>query len=463
MDGLYVLNNPWSMQSMEKHTTYCAMMKLGHADPRDLDDPAQGVHRRAATWASRWSATRRCSTSRRSASEVGYPASSSPTTAAAGSASPASTTSAAAAAAYDRVRQARHAPAEGGQGLRPVRARHRHRPAGQHRQVRPRRAAARPLQGRLQLRQRRGAPAVLTRHLPHDQRVLRLGLQLLRDAALKDGVFHPIDFANACPDSQVTSLHYHFPWLVKNMLRWTLFCAATKREMPPNLDWEPFFEIAKKDLPYRERLKGYAKIANERMETERFNEFCAKHLPTSTRSPWEFFGTESPRARPPEGRRPLPRARGRSLHRALLGPGPVLAQDRDRPPQQPQGLRASPQAAPGRFAATPPSPETEVKFTPAPANRREPRRHSSLRGRPPRRPPLAVTPTPALSKSNHKKSEPGQELRDARPGPRWRSCAQPGTPRASAGTSPSPASGTTARRCCCSRQRAATPRSASAC
>src|SRR5678815_3298784 len=29
MDGLYVFNNPWSVQSMEKHTSYCAMMKLG--------------------------------------------------------------------------------------------------------------------------------------------------------------------------------------------------------------------------------------------------------------------------------------------------------------------------------------------------------------------------------------------------------------------------------------------------
>ena len=29
MDGLYVFNNPWAIQSMEKHTTYCAMMPLG--------------------------------------------------------------------------------------------------------------------------------------------------------------------------------------------------------------------------------------------------------------------------------------------------------------------------------------------------------------------------------------------------------------------------------------------------
>jgi len=33
MDDLYVFNNPWSLQSMEKHTTYCAMMRLGFPIP----------------------------------------------------------------------------------------------------------------------------------------------------------------------------------------------------------------------------------------------------------------------------------------------------------------------------------------------------------------------------------------------------------------------------------------------
>ena len=28
MDGLYVFNNPWAVQSMEKHTSYCAMMRF---------------------------------------------------------------------------------------------------------------------------------------------------------------------------------------------------------------------------------------------------------------------------------------------------------------------------------------------------------------------------------------------------------------------------------------------------
>src|SRR5262245_23685275 len=33
MDGLYVFNNPWAIQSMEKQTTYCAMMHLGFPIP----------------------------------------------------------------------------------------------------------------------------------------------------------------------------------------------------------------------------------------------------------------------------------------------------------------------------------------------------------------------------------------------------------------------------------------------
>ena len=33
MNDLYVFNNPWSVQSNEKHTTYCAMMHLGMPIP----------------------------------------------------------------------------------------------------------------------------------------------------------------------------------------------------------------------------------------------------------------------------------------------------------------------------------------------------------------------------------------------------------------------------------------------
>ena len=51
------------------------------------------------------------------------------------------------------------------------------------------------------------------------------------EALRKEGVFYPIDFANPCPDSQVTSLHYHFPWVVKAKIRWSLFVAASMRTL----------------------------------------------------------------------------------------------------------------------------------------------------------------------------------------------------------------------------------------
>jgi hypothetical protein len=108
----------------------------------------------------------------------------------------------------------------------------------------------------------------------------------------KDGVWYPIDFANPCPDSQVTSLHYHFPWVVKAYIRWSVFCAATKRKMRKNQDWEPFYQVAALDLPYEEKLDRYAQIADERFETARFEEFCKKHLSHLDDVAWEFFGTE---------------------------------------------------------------------------------------------------------------------------------------------------------------------------
>ncbi|MGB5737913.1 MAG: hypothetical protein WBM54_01085, partial [Woeseia sp.] len=33
MNDIYVFNNPWTLTSMEKHTSYCAMMRLGFPVP----------------------------------------------------------------------------------------------------------------------------------------------------------------------------------------------------------------------------------------------------------------------------------------------------------------------------------------------------------------------------------------------------------------------------------------------
>ena len=108
----------------------------------------------------------------------------------------------------------------------------------------------------------------------------------------KDGEMVPIDFANPCPDSQVTSLHYHFPWVVKAQLAWAVYCAATLRPMRRTLDWEPFFEVRRRELPYRERLRAYAEIAEKRLDVEGFREFRATHLAHLDEVALEFFGTD---------------------------------------------------------------------------------------------------------------------------------------------------------------------------
>ena len=115
------------------------------------------------------------------------------------------------------------------------------------------------------------------------------------EALLQGGNWYPIDFANACPDSQVTSLHYHFPWLVKANLSWAIFCAASKRRMRKNLDWEPFFAIARQDLSYPEKLERYTRLAHEHFDTERFHEFGRRHLAHLDAVAYEFFGSAAAR------------------------------------------------------------------------------------------------------------------------------------------------------------------------
>ncbi len=111
----------------------------------------------------------------------------------------------------------------------------------------------------------------------------------------RGGEFFPIDFANGNPDSQVTSLHFHLPWLVKSMIRWTLFCAAFRRPTKFDLRWPDYFAIADSDRSYREKLTAYAGLARERYETDKFEEFCETHLGHLDEIALEYIGTEKAR------------------------------------------------------------------------------------------------------------------------------------------------------------------------
>ncbi len=109
----------------------------------------------------------------------------------------------------------------------------------------------------------------------------------------QDGNWHLIDFANACPDSQVTSLHYHFPWLIKANLRWSIFCAATDRAMKTDLDWHEYFTIADQDIAFEEKLAAYVKLARRRFDVDAFDTFCATHLSQLDEVAYEFFASDT--------------------------------------------------------------------------------------------------------------------------------------------------------------------------
>jgi hypothetical protein len=90
---------------------------------------------------------------------------------------------------------------------------------------------------------------------------------------------YPIDYANATPDLALTSLHYYFPWAIRSLLKWVVFCCVTGRHQTVDLDTEEYFAIADRaDLSYSEKLAGYRLIADRQLEVDRYREFCDRHL-----------------------------------------------------------------------------------------------------------------------------------------------------------------------------------------
>jgi hypothetical protein len=89
---------------------------------------------------------------------------------------------------------------------------------------------------------------------------------------------YPIDYANACPDVAVTSLHYYFPWAMAALVRWSVYCVATGRRGNVDLETARYFEIADSDRTYDEKLDAYLGLADAHFETDRYREFCDRHL-----------------------------------------------------------------------------------------------------------------------------------------------------------------------------------------
>ena len=292
MDDLYVLNNPWSIQSMEKHTTYAAMMSLGLPVPdtwllpkRNPDEWADLEHT-LRSYASQWDLYE-------IGEQVGYPFFMKP---------------------YDGGgwRGVSHitGPKRLNEGYASSGSSMMHlqkavpdydlfvRAVGIGPQVNViKYDPEAPLHKRY---------CVDFNYVDESEWSLMTDMTLTInsyfgwdfnscEALRSGGRFHPIDFANACPDSQVTSLHYHFPWLVKGLIRWSLFCAVTERKMRKTLDWAPYEAIKAEGLDEREALRRYGNIGRERFNINEFVDFCQTHLSHLDEVVLEFF--QKPKAK----------------------------------------------------------------------------------------------------------------------------------------------------------------------
>lgn len=98
------------------------------------------------------------------------------------------------------------------------------------------------------------------------------------ESLVVNGSVHPIDYANACPDISITSLHYYFPWAIGTLLKWSAFCAVSGRRPRLDLDTSNYFAVADSDRSYAEKLTEYRRLADEYFETERYQYFCATSL-----------------------------------------------------------------------------------------------------------------------------------------------------------------------------------------
>jgi hypothetical protein len=109
----------------------------------------------------------------------------------------------------------------------------------------------------------------------------------------KDGKVWPIDFANACPDIAVHSLHYYYPWAIKALLSWSLFCAVTERPMHIALNPQPYFDVADSDRSYDEKLDAYGKLADAHFQREEFEAFRAEALADLDEVMWDLVKSEA--------------------------------------------------------------------------------------------------------------------------------------------------------------------------
>ena len=231
VNGTYLLNSPFTFQSMEKHSAYCAMIRLGLHVPNTILVPYKNPldnHRWTYTSA-KYNEPFDLDVL---AEEIGYPLYMKPFDGGGWRGVSRVDDPRRPARGVRRVRRDADAP-PGHRRLRPLRPRPVDRARDDGDGLPARRADAQPLrrQPRLPLRPSAGKQAVAI------SRIVNAFFHWEFNSCemlVKGDEVYPIDYANACPDVAVTSLHYYFPWAITALVKWSTYCLVTGRR--PNVD-----------------------------------------------------------------------------------------------------------------------------------------------------------------------------------------------------------------------------------
>ncbi len=279
MDDVYLLNSPFTFQSMEKHSAYCALMRLGMHVPETVLVPYKNPVDNSR-WAYTSAKYNRSFDLDRIADEIGYPL------------------------LHEAVRRR-----SGWRGVSPWCATRTelHRSYDESGEMLMHLQASVPDYEHFARALTIGPETMVMKFRPeepmheryavaHDFLADEVGSEVVTisqavnaffrwefnscEMLVKDAMVYPIDYANACPDIAVTSLHYYFPWAMKALLRWTAYCVVTGRSPRTQVDTGPGSPWrTTRTSTSRAGSSAYQSLADEYFEVDRYRQFCESSLP----------------------------------------------------------------------------------------------------------------------------------------------------------------------------------------
>ena len=276
VNDTYLLNNPFTFQAMEKHSAYCAMIRLGFDIPNTTLVPYKNPleHEKWAYTASTYNLPFELE---EVAAQVGYPMYMKPFDGGAWRG----------VSRVDDVEALRAAYDQSGQMLMHLQA-----------AVSPFDAFARSLTIGPETKIMKFRPE-LPMHdryeVNHSFLPAEAGMEILTLSRTINAFFRwefnscealvtgtrvqPIDYANACPDIAITSLHYYFPWAITQLISWSVFCAVTDRRPRVDTTSREWFDVADDpDLSWNDKLGRYGLLADQYFQADEYREFCSTSL-----------------------------------------------------------------------------------------------------------------------------------------------------------------------------------------